>query len=456
MEGSGGGGGGGGGSPAPFLIKTYDMVEDASTDAIVSWSTAGQSFVVWNPPEFARVLLPTYFKHSNFSSFIRQLNTYGFHKIDPERWEFANEDFSKDNKHLLKNIHRRKPIHSHSQPLAQPSSGDAERAALEEELQKLRKEKDVLLANIARCRQQQEGLEKLEPRVDEMEQRQIKLLDFLAKAVQSQSFVDNLIRELERKMQVAAINKKRRLPNDCEAVENNSTDGETVQRSLITRPPNVLTWEAENWDHSNKLRLDLSPAASDNLVLASRHGSTEDDGNSRHPQSKVAGGKVISRAESANESLELLDSDTSLAFARDEFSLGKNSSAEELDGHCHLNLTLSSSPLQTGNPGGAIRVFPSVRGTDKEANEKSAVERQSGGNASSATLKEATINNNQASSARVNDVFWEQFLTERPGSSDIEEASSTFRASPCSEQVERNAAQEITWNSKQKMQQLTL
>lgn len=76
MEGSGGGGGGGGGSPAPFLIKTYDMVEDASTDAIVSWSTAGQSFVVWNPPEFARVLLPTYFKHSNFSSFIRQLNTY--------------------------------------------------------------------------------------------------------------------------------------------------------------------------------------------------------------------------------------------------------------------------------------------------------------------------------------------------------------------------------------------
>ena len=70
------GSGGGGGGPAPFLIKTYEMVDDSTTDEIVSWSSNKNSFVVWNPPEFARLLLPTYFKHNNFSSFIRQLNTY--------------------------------------------------------------------------------------------------------------------------------------------------------------------------------------------------------------------------------------------------------------------------------------------------------------------------------------------------------------------------------------------
>jgi heat shock transcription factor len=63
-------------APPPFLSKTYDMVDDSSTDAIVSWSATNNSFVVWDPPEFARDLLPKYFKHNNFSSFVRQLNTY--------------------------------------------------------------------------------------------------------------------------------------------------------------------------------------------------------------------------------------------------------------------------------------------------------------------------------------------------------------------------------------------
>lgn len=68
------------GSLPPFLSKTYEMVDDSSTDSVVSWSANNKSFIVWNPPEFARDLLPKYFKHNNFSSFIRQLNTYVSHR----------------------------------------------------------------------------------------------------------------------------------------------------------------------------------------------------------------------------------------------------------------------------------------------------------------------------------------------------------------------------------------
>lgn len=60
----------------PFLSKTFDLVDDPSLNPIISWSSNGGSFVVWDPLEFARIILPRYFKHNNFSSFVRQLNTY--------------------------------------------------------------------------------------------------------------------------------------------------------------------------------------------------------------------------------------------------------------------------------------------------------------------------------------------------------------------------------------------
>ncbi|XP_008800101.2 heat stress transcription factor A-1 [Phoenix dactylifera] len=235
MDGGGGGGGGGGAAatsanpnlnanmPPPFLSKTYEMVDDPATDAIVSWGLANNSFVVWNTPEFARDLLPKYFKHNNFSSFVRQLNTYGFRKVDPDRWEFANEGFLRGRKDLLRTINRRKPSHAHSQTQqSQPQNAsvaacvEVGKFGLDEEIERLKRDKDVLMQELVRLRQQQQTtdhqLQTLGKRLQGMEQRQQQMMSFLAKAMQSPGFLAQLVQQNDNSRHIAGGNKKRRLP----------------------------------------------------------------------------------------------------------------------------------------------------------------------------------------------------------------------------------------------------
>ncbi|KAK7314996.1 hypothetical protein VNO77_33528 [Canavalia gladiata] len=106
--------------PTPFLTKTFQLVDDQSIDDVISWNEDGSTFIVWNPTVFARDLLPKYFKHNNFSSFVRQLNTYGFRKVVPDRWEFSNEYFRRGEKRLLCEIQRRKISSPAPSPTAAP------------------------------------------------------------------------------------------------------------------------------------------------------------------------------------------------------------------------------------------------------------------------------------------------------------------------------------------------
>lgn len=57
------------------------MLEDNKDEHLVSWSPAGDAFTVKDMNEFTKIILPRMFKHSNFASFVRQLNKYDFHKI---------------------------------------------------------------------------------------------------------------------------------------------------------------------------------------------------------------------------------------------------------------------------------------------------------------------------------------------------------------------------------------
>ncbi|XP_052477852.1 heat stress transcription factor A-6b isoform X2 [Gossypium raimondii] len=134
--------------PPPFLTKTYDIIDDSSTNNIISWGRANNSFIVWDPQAFSMTLLPRFFKHNNFSSFVRQLNTY----------------------------------------------------VLMVELVKLRQQQQ----NTRTC------LLTVEERLRKTEMKQQQMMSFLAKAMQNPSFVQQLIQQNDRSNELEeAITKKR-------------------------------------------------------------------------------------------------------------------------------------------------------------------------------------------------------------------------------------------------------
>ncbi|KAL8289944.1 hypothetical protein RB597_001537 [Gaeumannomyces tritici] len=110
----------GGNNSSDFVRKLYKMLEDPVYDEIVRWGNDGDSFVVLENEKFTKTILPKHFKHSNFASFVRQLNKYDFHKVRHTEdngaaqygqgvWEFKHPEFKANMKDNLDNIRRKAP-----------------------------------------------------------------------------------------------------------------------------------------------------------------------------------------------------------------------------------------------------------------------------------------------------------------------------------------------------------
>ncbi|CAF3787003.1 unnamed protein product [Rotaria sp. Silwood1] len=120
-----------------FLAKLWALVNDPSCNDLIAWDPNGGSFHVYDQSRFAREILPRYFKHNNFASFIRQLNMYGFRKIstiehgslksEHDDIEFAHPNFIRGHDTLLELIKRRAPdnqqkLHIHTTKTELPIS----------------------------------------------------------------------------------------------------------------------------------------------------------------------------------------------------------------------------------------------------------------------------------------------------------------------------------------------
>jgi len=152
-----------------FLRKTYHMI-DTCDSKIASWSDDGETFVVKQPKIFESTIIPQFFKHSKFSSFVRQLNFYGFRKIKysdtikidaqleaetANYWRFRHEHFLRGRPELLMEIKR---SNSQSQEQKADGKGKGEEKVGKSEVKGIKSDVETLKDRIAKMSEEIENL----------------------------------------------------------------------------------------------------------------------------------------------------------------------------------------------------------------------------------------------------------------------------------------------------------
>lgn len=121
-----------------FISATMRLIDENSPSRAVRWSDSGNSFVIESTEEFFK-LLPVYFKTRNFSSFVRQLNMYGFRKVKNAKGfqEFKHPLFRQGSADQLYKIQRKSNEQNSSESETKPRASEPGPKLLETERPKV-------------------------------------------------------------------------------------------------------------------------------------------------------------------------------------------------------------------------------------------------------------------------------------------------------------------------------
>eukprot|EP00123_Amoebidium_parasiticum_P022639 comp9159_c0_seq1/m.4320 comp9159_c0_seq1/g.4320 ORF comp9159_c0_seq1/g.4320 comp9159_c0_seq1/m.4320 type:complete len:287 (-) comp9159_c0_seq1:560-1420(-) len=120
-----------------FVTKLRFLVDDSNFDEAIAWTTDGQAIVIRNVDLFVEKVLCSTFKTSNFSSFVRQLNMYGFNKVNGYTklvngrrppMIFRNNFFVRDNPELMMKM-KRMPLKNKDKRLGEGKEEDEKKTS---------------------------------------------------------------------------------------------------------------------------------------------------------------------------------------------------------------------------------------------------------------------------------------------------------------------------------------
>jgi hypothetical protein len=91
-----------------FPAKMHAILSRDDLSEIIGWMPHGRAWKVFKPREFEVLVLPKYFEHAKFSSFIRQANGWGFRRINTgcDRNCYYHPRFLRGLPHLCKGMKR--------------------------------------------------------------------------------------------------------------------------------------------------------------------------------------------------------------------------------------------------------------------------------------------------------------------------------------------------------------
>ncbi|XP_032220221.2 heat shock factor protein 1 isoform X3 [Nematostella vectensis] len=216
-----------------FLVKLWKLVEDPQYDMHISWNRIGSGFLVHDQATFAREILPKYFKHNNFASFVRQLNMYGFRKVigaeqgglrsDNDVWEFHNPNFQCGQPQLLENVKRKQAAPE------EKKMKNEDVAKVLNEVQDMKGKQDEMTAKLDQMKRENETLWR-------------ELVDLRSKHTRQQTIVNRLFQFLMRLVyqnESRLANRKRLMIQDSSEQEQAAKRArqEYAAHHTVTRSP---------------------------------------------------------------------------------------------------------------------------------------------------------------------------------------------------------------------------
>ncbi|KAF3429790.1 hypothetical protein E2986_01473 [Frieseomelitta varia] len=172
-----------------FLAKLWKLVEDPETDDLICWSPNGRSFFIRNQAQFARELLPHYYKHNNMANgFHKKVSVeLGGLKCDRDEMEFAHQFFCKGHPYLVEHIKRKIASSKGQDPALTPIKPELMNKMLTE-VRSMRGRQEHLDSRLGAMKRENEALwrELAMLRQKHLKQQQIvnKLIHFLVTLVQ--------------------------------------------------------------------------------------------------------------------------------------------------------------------------------------------------------------------------------------------------------------------------------